>query len=86
MHACPPARAPGTWPITLFRVLYDLVASQRHLDLVDEIYVEMHFFYPYMFGKAFAHHSMVRFLQLCSDIRHAVIQCLAVEYSVACLT
>ena len=53
---------------------------------MDEIYVEMHFFYPYMFGKAFAHHSMVRFLQLCSDIRHAVIQCLAVEYSVACLT
>ena len=53
--------------------LADFVGSAPHLSLVDEIFVELHFFYPFMFGSSFHHHTMWQAFDLLRQLRECGI-------------
>eukprot|EP00277_Geminigera_cryophila_P024325 CAMPEP_0179466910 /NCGR_PEP_ID=MMETSP0799-20121207/48152_1 /TAXON_ID=46947 /ORGANISM="Geminigera cryophila, Strain CCMP2564" /LENGTH=272 /DNA_ID=CAMNT_0021272017 /DNA_START=40 /DNA_END=858 /DNA_ORIENTATION=+ len=49
--------------------LADLVYSPQHLRLVDEIFIEMHFFYPQLWGSRFAEHTMWQHFDVLRQLR-----------------
>ena len=49
--------------------LADLLYSPRHLRLVDELFIEMHFFYPQCWGSSFREHTMWQHYDVLRQLR-----------------
>ena len=49
--------------------LADLVYSPQHLRLVDEIFIEMHFWFPGLWGSSFHSHTMWQHFDILRQLR-----------------